>query len=493
MDGKVMPKPFYRCVLCNEELMEDHLQSFVCRICGASYPNINGVNIFVLNPNALLSAHLSQMAENAMNLQRRLDLFATFEKTISPESLSRLKSSMHGLIANQELGNELFEPVQRYLEDQQAEANLLWFFTACPIGWSLNQLVPYFYRDWAGTKEANYLEKLFADAIEDYCGDLKHSVAVLGTGACGLLHRLSGSFSRSFGVDLSVPALLLARQLLEGAELYLHLNLPYSRFPRVQRRIRLVAPEKQAEGLKLIAADVNNLPFPSSSISCVITQYIMDLVPDQVRLAAEVNRVLAPRGVWINYGIPVGLADFDVPNHLDLHWFFDQTGFHPLEISLKRYQHLDLSSISRWRATETHSNIFFAVRKKDDGVCLNSNPFITYFSSGQRDVLNRIAKLSKRFEVSISNRREHAGAGIMTKYSIEVQNVEGELFKIEVPADVALFLDNLLQLAAGSHSINEIVQRIELDDGRVLQEREIILTLRALVDLGILLTELPQH
>jgi SAM-dependent methyltransferase len=216
------------------------------------------------------------------------------------------------------------------LEDQQAEANLLWFFSAYPIGWSLDQLVPYFYRDWAGTKEANRLGMLFTHAIEDYCGDLRHSVAVLGAGACGLLHRISGFFTSSFGVDLSVPALLLARRLMEGEELYLHLNLPYGRFPRAQRQIRLAAPEKKAEGLTLIAADVNNLPFPSSSLSCVITQYIMDLVPDQARLASEVYRVLAPGGVWINYGIPVSLTDFDAPNNLDLHWFFDRTGFHPL-------------------------------------------------------------------------------------------------------------------------------------------------------------------
>jgi hypothetical protein len=107
--------------------------------------------------------------------------------------------------------------------------------------------------------------------------------------------------------------------------------------------------------------------------------------------------------------------------------------------------------------------------------------------------LNRIVKISKRLGISISNRKEHSENGVITKHAIEIQSNEDESFKIDAPADVALFLDNLLQLAIGSHSINEIVRRVQLDYGEVLREREIILALRALVDLGILLTESPQN
>jgi SAM-dependent methyltransferase len=429
----------------------------------------------------------AQVAENPLELEKHKKLLTKLkEDSASPKAISHLESAFGASLANQKLVREFFAPVGEYLERHQGEEGALALFTSYPSGWPVDRYLPYFYRDWYGTEEASRVAKLFCDAIQDYSGAGNQSVAVLGCGACGLAYSVSELFSTTFGIDISVPALLLANHLLNGGEAVLHFNLPHDRFPKVQRRVKLCGPPERHAGINLIASDVNNLPFASESVSCINTQYLLDLVNDQKALAAEIHRVLVPGGLWINLGLPSSLTAFDVPTHLDLPEFFGQTGFDALDVSVRRMEHLDFSGIDEWKSKVIHSNLFFVARKNQSRSYKGQSHFAQYFAGKAESFWSKVPSLSERFTFSISQERQFSSEGTREKKLLEIQTAGGDLpgmsslLRTDISSEGAGFLNQSLQAIDGSRTLREIVEILHGSLGGVVAEREVILFLKAL-------------
>jgi len=95
---------------------------------------------------------------------------------------------------------------------------------------------------------------------------------------------------------------LLAQPLLGGKAIEVH-------FKQADwQPIHLVPGTSNTGEIRLFAADVSRLPFAESSLSAVVTQYLMDLLDNPLQVAAEIRRVLKPSGIWVNFSVP-----FDIP------------------------------------------------------------------------------------------------------------------------------------------------------------------------------------
>ena len=89
--------------------------------------------------------------------------------------------------------------------------------------------------------------------------------------------------------------------------------------------------------------DAFDAAFADGSVDCVITAFLLDLIPEPRRLADEIHRILRDDGVWINYG-PSGplkaLWRFDQTEGAA---FFEATGFSVISAEAFRTTHLDVS------------------------------------------------------------------------------------------------------------------------------------------------------
>jgi hypothetical protein len=125
------------------------------------------------------------------------------------------------------------------------------------------------------------------------------------------------------------------------------LELPLPRVLNEARRVSLRRRDRQSgkSPVELLAMDALDTGFPDGAVDCVVTVFLIDILPDPRALADEVYRILSRDGVWINYG-PSG-------NNLKALWRFDRTegasffnaaGFQVIEAEARRGTNLDISS-----------------------------------------------------------------------------------------------------------------------------------------------------
>ena len=143
------------------------------------------------------------------------------------------------------------------------------------------------------------------------------------------------------------------------------------------------------------------MPFASNSISCVVTQYLFDLMNDQAALAAEIHRVLVPDGLWINFGLPSCQSAIDLATHLDLPSFLEWNGFGACEVGSHRSSQLDLTSMSELAGAITQTHVFFVARKSERERQSAATFFAEYFSGHEGPLLGKTPTLSDWFVFSI--------------------------------------------------------------------------------------------
>jgi Methyltransferase domain len=145
------------------------------------------------------------------------------------------------------------------------------------IGWSAEDLIPYFCVDWT---ECSAYHDVRGHILSAAAGCRKFGrAAVLGSGAGRLLADLANHFDAAIGIDLSLPALLLSRHLLTGGQLELSLERAN------WRAVTLIGSQQPPSNVRLAAADAAALPFANNSLTFVVTQYLLDIVPNPIRVA----------------------------------------------------------------------------------------------------------------------------------------------------------------------------------------------------------------
>lgn len=478
----------YQCVLCCARLKADESGHLACAVCGASYPVIAGVSVIVLDPLGLLILQSEQVADNLSFAQAQEHLVAALrEADASDASISSLQRAFDASVANRRVFLEHFGPVEHYLEPRRGKEGPLALFTSYPNGWPLDRYLPYFYRDWNGTSEAAEVAQLFRGAIAEHTRADGGSLAVLGCGAGGLLYDLSELFDAGFGVDISIPTLLLAGHLLDGGEATLAFNFPRDLFPKEQARVRIRGPRLRREGISLVAANVNNLPFPPESVSCVATQYLIDLLNDQAAFAREVQRVLVPGGLWINFGLPLCQAAGDVVSHLDLPSFFERSGFEACEVSFHKSVQLDLSGLSQMASLTNQTHVFFVARKLDRLRGDTPNVFAEYFSGSRDPLFEKVPRLSGRFGFAVSREKLFDESGVKERFALEVRAAGGwhgfaSSLRTAVPEAGALFLEVALAGIDGKRTVADFVSVLRERFAGAIAERDLVLFLRALRD-----------
>ena len=66
--------------------------------------------------------------------------------------------------------------------------------------------------------------------------------------------------------------------------------------PEMLLKARAAADEMEATNLEFVEGEVEALPFEDESFDVVISNGVIDLVPDKDAVFAEINRVLRPGG-----------------------------------------------------------------------------------------------------------------------------------------------------------------------------------------------------
>jgi SAM-dependent methyltransferase len=458
----------YRCVRCQSALQEA-VQSLVCGVCRTTYPSIEGVKVLVANPGEQITACPRLLSDSRREIEGKLRAAIDANRDTSPaEVLDRIEGAYRGLLANLDLIEEQIDPVNQYLKIARPRRAFYGDFLG--TGWPILNLLPYFYRDWYGTDEFRFLTRLFSRSINEHCGAGREAVGVLGCAACGLVYEVAEFFDRTIGVELGIDALFLARRLLEGGEVTLHFNFPGIESAISQERVTLRGPSAPRRGIELIAADAYRLPFSSQSLSCILTQYLLDVVPNQKALASEVCRVLSPGGVWINFGLPLASTAGDLSATLDLPLFLGSTGFALLEHSMHRYSHLDFSAVSTWAATSMQTPVLFVARKNVSRDEERRDAFAEYFAGEWKRALSAIPRL--RTDVSVSHERRFGCSGVAERRALAIEKLNPE--RLTVSGEAAELAEWVLEKLTESLTIDRIIKLFQERYGEGVAEPELI-------------------
>src|SRR5262249_13799521 len=152
----------------------------------------------------------------------------------------------------------------------------------------------------------------------------------------------------------------------------------------------------------------------------VVTQYLLDLVNDQGALAAEINRVLVPNGLWINFGLPLCQTAVDMVTHLDPSTLLRRRGFDARDVSLVRSAQLDLGGVGDLAGKVVQTHVFFVARKSHSIQPAAESSFCDYFAGRTDSLLRRKVRLSKRFVFGVGRETRFAQGGAEPGHLLEI-------------------------------------------------------------------------
>jgi SAM-dependent methyltransferase/uncharacterized protein YbaR (Trm112 family) len=357
----------YSCISCGAPSLRATPIEFRCGNCCRSYPIVDSIPIFTLRPAAHLAATL-QALRSAGDKVRQLAIALNrveVAQFVPATTRERGQRALLGMSANLALANAHLKSVALVLPEPLPDLEFLDRIANLGAGWSCDAMLPYFYQDWGPTEDFESAKNSIVTAFQRH---LSHSeaIAVIGAGACGLVHAVADEFDQAYGVDLSIPTLLIARSVLLGHPMVVHLE--HAGWAAVEVRNR----ESPRSNVRLAVADAINLPFQDHSLSAVLTQYVMDIVGNPRRVTAEIMRVLRPGGLWINFSLPLRLPD--LPQELgsftldELEEFLRPLGFQLLESRHVYFKLLNVEKISEPTESCRHKVHFFVSQKPVNSV-----------------------------------------------------------------------------------------------------------------------------
>ncbi|MDB6008730.1 MAG: hypothetical protein JWL65_980 [Gammaproteobacteria bacterium] len=437
---EVEPGVSYSCVWCGAPSLHGGPGELRCDNCSRSYPIIDEIPILVLRPRALLGATVNALHSTDSQTRQLAAVLANVTSSNAVPSLTRVRAerALQGMAANCALVGDHMKAAERLLQGPAAAPGLLDTISNCGGGWSVDAMFPYFYQDWGATGEFEKVKTLTLAALRRHRPD-SDAVAILGAGACGLVKTVAAEFDHTYGIDLSVPTLLIARSVLSGRPIVVHLE--NAEWSRVQ--VRSSEPAKQ--NIRLIAADVANLPMPDRTLSAVVTQYLMDIVGNPSRVAREIHRVLKPGGVWVNFSLPMRTTivpqEFGCFGLAEMPGFLGSVGFQLLESREERFSLLNLEKISKAATTVAHSVHFFTARRQLDVTASNGNNChgiavrdddawwrsVPRFTSGRTAEIASVVEYcsdlrKRRFDVSFGLVRLPASEGTIPRYALDADD-----------------------------------------------------------------------
>lgn len=441
----------YQCIICTGNLFHPSSHQQICQDCGHVYPSIDGIPLFIPDAPASLQAYLAEMEEAKTTLTGMADTLREHQRLCGADEFSGRIARMLGAIQeNLDVLASPYRPIGEFLQDRPTQPDFL-AWSLIKTGTNFLDLLPYFYQDWAQTPDFEKVDKKVCQSILEHCQN-RQSVAVLGAGACGLLHSVAGHFDDAYGVDLSLPTLLAAKTFMAGEPLSFHLA------DANWQKITLAPPKPTSGNIHFLTANVNNLPFKDGSLSLVVTQYLLDIVSNPLGLAKEIRRILKPDGVWINFSKPFRV-NTDPPilgaRRLDeLPALFNSLGFDVAVLEKNRFRYLNLEKISDETDTIDQLIHYFVLKihdgQADDGQAANRK--VSRFFLPNDGVWHDIPRLVKGRGLIFSDMKAFDGEGGCNEWSRI--SVMGHTFPI--PGDFALLLETLFKAIDGHRDLQAI-------------------------------------
>lgn len=240
------------------------------------------------------------------------------------------------------------------------------------------------FRDWAWNNGEN--DALF-DAIDTVlCADKRDDlgcVLTLGAGACRLPYDIHRKYAPTLSVALDFNPLLL----LIGSRVIRGCPVPLYEFPVaplsngdtgvLQHCSAPVAFRDGADGnFEFVLGDATNPPFAPGSFETVVTPWLIDILPQDLRdFVPHVNRLLPKDGVWVNTGSLV-FRDEDpccCYNEAEVIAIVEENGFDILSVDHRTVPYLQSPNSAHGRVERILS---FAAKKRLDVEPVTPVPFL---------------------------------------------------------------------------------------------------------------------
>lgn len=280
-----------RCPRCGAAVHLDSAGWYCGGACSAHLAKIGGVTLAMSDSRGFLCSVQAELAAiNRLGAARMEYLSAlAIEARLVPTGIKRLHEQAQATCRQ---GAMLKELLGCDLGARETDA-----FSQVTPGWGLGELVPWLIRDWGPVSELKQIEARLETACAAHLPDpASCRIAFPGCGAGGLAARLSAPFGEAFAFDTSLPVLAILARLLHQGSLDLCLAPPLTEAGQLALR------GAEARHLEILAMDATRTAFADGALDGVLTAFLLDLLPDPHRLVAEVSRILAPGGIWINYG-----------------------------------------------------------------------------------------------------------------------------------------------------------------------------------------------
>ena len=352
----------YSCVNCMAVLCQGGSGELYCQNCGRSFPIISDIPILTSRPRELLMVHVHELRQALAAFESKRALLPAADNGRSPGMMERTRQMLEGMSSNLNLIARYMKPIEDYVaRNQDKPANLIDWALAQNAGSVPQVMLPFFYQDWARTREYEDVESLIIQALTDHSPD-REAVAVLGAGACGLVHASAQHFRVVYGLDLSVPTLLIAQVVLAGNPIEVALARAG------WRSVRLSPPPPAKNGIRMVTADVSSLPFAEGSLSAIVTQYLLDVTGDPLGVAAEIQRTLKPSGIWVNFSNPFKLPGDPSelpPEPSELPGLFQPVGLDVMRVERTHFNLQNLDHIYAGGHRNFQEVHFFIARKTE--------------------------------------------------------------------------------------------------------------------------------
>lgn len=325
----------WRCLQCRSPLVSDD-GALRCAGCSRQYPVIAGVPVLVRDPAGYVRAELEALARTYWDSRQRKDgLDGTARDAgLTEAALERHRDVLDVEIHRAETFLTLLEPAAELLTGSAPSLDTR------RSGWTLDLLIPYLMRDWTDTAELVAISARIGAALRQALPDPSGKRVVFAAcGAAGLLATLPPEFDDALGFDLTLPVLAAARRLLDGE----NIDVALPRGINEAGHITLRGRDRAGSRSKLAAMDALDTAFANDAVDCIVTSFLLDLIPEPAKLVHEIDRILADGGAWINYG-PSGplnaLRRFD---QMEGAAFMEAAGFTVIAAEAHRATYLDLS------------------------------------------------------------------------------------------------------------------------------------------------------
>jgi SAM-dependent methyltransferase len=443
----------YCCVNCMAVLSNNGPGELDCHSCARAFPVIDGIPVLTSRPHEMLMVHLQEFRQAQEALEKKRAALHR-SKPALPGTEERARRMLQGLAHNLNLIETVMKPIEEHLSGKENQlSTLIDWALAQNVGSAPQTMLPFFYQDWARTGDFANAESLITSCLLEHRPD-EEAVAILGAGACGIVHATAKHFRLSYGVDLSLPTLLLAREILSGHPI--EVCIPTAGW----RCARLTPPLPHENEIRLICADVGSLPFAEGSLSAVVTQYLMDITGDPLGVAAEIQRVLKPGGIWVNFSNPFRIpgepSEMGPPEPADLPELFRPFGLDIIKVQRTRFTLQNLEQIyagGHRNAQEVH---FFIGRKTacpQEIVARNQHRI---WDPGSNDSWWRLVpRIIPGRDIQIIRKRVCGPEGIHDRTEIGLNAVS-----FGVSEEHTAFVEALFSRINGKHTLHEILHAL---------------------------------